>query len=362
MVTRTRVEYELLGAIRDLAKAALPLGRLLTELNSLLREPMGYDGSCWHGTDPATGFVTSTVAENLDPRGFERAAALEMWAPEPLTFTRLRASGRRAATLLQAAGGHPEDSARFRELLEPVGFGDELRINFDLPSGCWGSAVFMRSADRGPFTARELGLAERLAPHISQLLCRAYPSDLTEGPEPLLPGVAVLGPTGKLMSVDSRGEAVLDELAETIPSPNGIPTGFIAVAEHARGLAATGRAGLPSRSRVRTHRGRWLTLHATVLDGSPSGQVAIVAAPATPSEILPMALMGMGLSAREQDVAVLVLRGHDTATISRTLYITPATVQDHLKSIFTKSGVRSRREFAARLMGPLVTAALPPAR
>ncbi|QSQ17524.1 hypothetical protein [Myxococcus landrumensis] len=169
MVSRTRMEHELLGALRDLAKTALPLGRLLTELNVLLREPMGYDASCWHGTAPATGFVTSTVAENLDPRGFERAADLEMWTPEPLTFTRLRVSGRKAATLVQAAGGRPEDSTRFRELLEPVGFGDELRINFDLPSGCWGSAVFMRSSDRGPFTSREVGLAERLAPHISQL-------------------------------------------------------------------------------------------------------------------------------------------------------------------------------------------------
>ncbi|WP_342380003.1 helix-turn-helix transcriptional regulator [Myxococcus stipitatus] len=360
MVTRSRLELELLGSIRDLSKAALPLGRLLTELNALLREPLGYAGSCWHGTDPATGFVTSTIVENLNPRGFERAAYLEMWAPEPLTFTRLRASGHRAATLIQAARGRPEDSARFRELLEPEGFGDELRINFDLPSGCWGSAVFMRATDRGAFTTREVGLATRLAPHISQLLCRAYPSDLSAGQPPLPPGVAVLDPNGRLVSVDPRGEAVLDELAETGAASSGVPSGLIAVAEHARGLAAAGTPGLPSRSRVCTRRGRWLTLHATLLEGTPSGQVAIIAATATPSEILPMALMSMGLSPREQDVALLVLRGHDTATISRTLYITPATVQDHLKSIFTKSGVRSRREFTARIIGPLVNAALPP--
>ncbi|WP_426730179.1 helix-turn-helix transcriptional regulator [Myxococcus faecalis] len=351
MVTRSRMERELLGALRELSEAELPLGELFTRLNVLLREPLGVDASCWHGTDPATGLVTSTVMENLDPRGFERAAYLELWAPEPLTFAGLRASGQRVGSLRRAAGERLDESARYRELIAPFGFGDELRVNFDLPSGCWGAATFLRATDRGPYTERELGVMERFSAHIGQMLWRSYQGTVPKGEGQPLPGIAVLGPRGQLMSADPRAEAVLAELAETSPSSTGVPSGVITVAEHARGLGAAGRRDVPSRSRVRTRTGQWLTLHASLLEGRPDGQVAIVVAPATPAEVLPMALMSLGLTAREQDVAILVAQGHTTDTIARTLAITPATVQDHLKAIFTKAKVRSRREFIAQLVG-----------
>ncbi|NTX33169.1 helix-turn-helix transcriptional regulator [Myxococcus sp. CA033] len=351
MVTRSRMERELLGVLRDLAAAELPLGKLFTQLNLMLKEPLGVDASCWHGTDPASGMVTSTVMENLDPRGFERAAYLELWAPEPLTFAGLRALGKRVDSLSHAAKGKLDDSARYRELIAPFGFGDEMRVNFDLPSGCWGAATFLRAKDRGAYTEAEVGMMDRFSSHIGQMLWRSYRGTVPQGEGQPLPGIAVLGPRGHLMSADPRAEAVLAELAETSPSSTGVPSGLITVAEHARGLGAAGRMDVPSRSRVRTSTGQWLTLHASLLEGRPDGQVAIVVTPATPAEVLPMALMSLGLTAREQDVAILVARGNNTSTIARSLFITPATVQDHLKSIFTKAGVRSRREFIARLVG-----------
>ncbi|MHC8506664.1 response regulator transcription factor [Pseudonocardia artemisiae] len=57
-------------------------------------------------------------------------------------------------------------------------------------------------------------------------------------------------------------------------------------------------------------------------------------------------------SAREAEIARLVLRGSSTLTISDTLHISRHTVQDHLKAVFDKVGVRSRRDLVGRLLGP----------
>ncbi|WP_149263409.1 response regulator transcription factor [Actinomadura sp. K4S16] len=65
-----------------------------------------------------------------------------------------------------------------------------------------------------------------------------------------------------------------------------------------------------------------------------------------------------GFTARERRVTELVAQGLSTRQIAGRLRVTPYTVQDHLKSIFARSGAASRGDLVARLFfahyaGPL---------
>lgn len=58
-----------------------------------------------------------------------------------------------------------------------------------------------------------------------------------------------------------------------------------------------------------------------------------------------------GLTAREREVFDHLVTGRDTAQVSRLMFVSPSTVQDHLKSVFDKTGVRNRRSLLARALG-----------
>lgn len=53
----------------------------------------------------------------------------------------------------------------------------------------------------------------------------------------------------------------------------------------------------------------------------------------------------MGLSQREQDVALLMLQGRSQAVIAEQLYVAPSTVNTHVKHIYRKVNVGSKQEF-----------------
>lgn len=57
-----------------------------------------------------------------------------------------------------------------------------------------------------------------------------------------------------------------------------------------------------------------------------------------------------GLSAAEQEVLVMLLDGHETATIATARGTAKRTISNQVANIFRKLGVRSRAELAAKLL------------
>jgi DNA-binding NarL/FixJ family response regulator len=74
-----------------------------------------------------------------------------------------------------------------------------------------------------------------------------------------------------------------------------------------------------------------------------------VIAPSEPEEVMRLSLASYEFTPREEEIVMLVPRGLSTRGISASLFISEHTVHNHLRSVFEKAGVHSRREMVERL-------------
>ena len=109
------------------------MGDLFAAASPRLRRLVPSDAAVWLALDPATALPTTpTPAENLSHACHGGVACLRVWELEFLVedvnlFRDLTHSERPAAALRLSTDDRPARSARFREFMEPAGFGDELR-------------------------------------------------------------------------------------------------------------------------------------------------------------------------------------------------------------------------------------------
>ena len=71
--------------------------------------------------------------------------------------------------------------------------------------------------------------------------------------------------------------------------------------------------------------------------GDADSRIALTFEPIRPHELAPLIADAYELTDREWAVTQLVARGLATDAIARRLFLSPWTVQDHLKSIFENS-------------------------
>jgi DNA-binding CsgD family transcriptional regulator len=153
----------------------------------------------------------------------------------------------------------------------------------------------------------------------------------------------------KIVTMTLNAGLWLEELTDGCP---GLPDAIRSVVGYLRQLhdSDTPEDRMP-RARVRGTSGRWLAIHAsrTRPTNSEPAATAVIIQEAKPAEIAPLIVHAYGLSPREARVTSLVLHGLSTKTIAAEIHLSPYTVQDHLKAIFAKVGVRSRRELVATI-------------
>ena len=72
---------------------------------------------------------------------------------------------------------------------------------------------------------------------------------------------------------------------------------------------------------------------------------------ASAAERLDLFGRAFGLTPREYELLSLLATGSDTRVMARRMSLSVHTIQDHLKSIFTKTGARDRVTVLSRALG-----------
>jgi DNA-binding CsgD family transcriptional regulator len=306
-----------------------------------------FEASCWLSLDPGTMLPTSHFSREY---GFDQLLALaanEYLEDDENRFADLARVDPPVGTLRRATRGHPDRSRRHTEFLVPYGFGDgdELRVVFRDGEDAWGAAAIHRR--RGTFSEREMRFVGDVGAVVASGIRRAILlGALSAEREPEPPGLVLLDGDDAIELVSPSARTLLGELFDTTAATNEVPLVFASVAHQAR---RAGAGDTPELASVRAPRrsGGWLRLDASLLEDGR--RVAIMISPAREPEVAELIARMYGLTARERAVTRLTMLGLSTREMASRLQLSPYTVQDHLKSIFDKVEVRSRRELVAQL-------------
>jgi DNA-binding CsgD family transcriptional regulator len=327
---------------------------LLRQAKGLLREVVPFDASCWLLIDPASLLVTGGSFDY--PRELQPALARNEFLEDDVN--KLVSLSRQivpVGSLSHITDGHPERSTRYREILWPAGLAPELRATFRAEFSTWGACALYRMRDAPDFEPDEAAFVGSLSGLLGvglrrSLIAGTVATSAVAGNEP---GLITLADDGSIEAISPEAERWLDDLRDCdLPEERAVlPPALLPVASRVRAVAAGASSSDigPASARILTRSGRWLHVHATLLKGQRPLRAALILEAVRPAELAPLIVEAYGFSHRERQVTELVLQGASTAEMASRLNLSPLTVQDHLKAIFEKMSVRSRREVASRI-------------
>ena len=311
-----------------------------------------YSTPCYYTLDPASLLATSHYHDGL-PEIPPEWLALEYSKDDYNKMADVARSERGVATLDDATGGDVTRSAKYRLSMEPLGADQEAIAALRTRTGeVWGALTMYREPGQPPFDSDELDLLREVATHLAEGARRSLLIGEAKDPDsPQAPGLVVLDHTWNVESITAEVERWLDELPDGDWQRSGrLPAAVLAVAGQAlRTAEHPDTPGELAFARVLSHSGQWVVLHGASLISGGRRRVAVILEPAHPARITPILMAAYGLTEREQEVTRLILQGDSTTQVAQRLALSPHTVQQHLKNIFEKTGVHSRRELVGRV-------------
>ena len=335
-------------SILELCQMGLGPEALRARLLPLLKRAVPADAIWWATADPATLLFTGTYQEEIPASTKPYFVNNEFVADDVNKWTDVACDKDGVKTLLGSTDGVMSRSARYSEIFQPLGFEDELRAVFRVGGASWGFICLHRGEHRS-FSAQDVLFMKTISPHVALgLRAGIVAATIDEIPVDTAPGVVLLSSDLAVTGWTPAAEQWLDELGYDAGPHTPMPTEILAVAAQLGGR--TSPDGGTPRLRVRTRAGRWAVLHASRLPTGTGEAVAVIIDSASAAEVAPIIMLAYGLSAQERAITGLVCRGMSTIDIAADSGISTNTVQDHLKSVFDKVGVRSRRELVVQIL------------
>lgn len=306
---------------------------------ALVSREVGGDTWCIATADPSTLLMTDVVPASRAP-GNARFFELEYGERDFLQQRDLARGATRAGALSRVTGGRLERSVRWRELIEPCGMGDQLRAAFVSKNGCWGYMGIER-APGSTFGARDVSLIADISKAFAEGLRVSILAEMARVPSSRTGLVfMVLGEDLSVEAVNAP-DAIFE--ASILPGTQP-PAAVLSVAAQLRTRSDDG----PVTMRVASPFG-WVVLTASRLRSSDEVERVAIVAQSTRTDIMDLLSAMYRFTRRETEIVRHVLRGADTAEIAQALHLSALTVQQHLKSVFRKADVGSRRELVGRV-------------
>ena len=322
--------------------------RLLDDVQRLVP----FDAYAWLLTDPETTVGSAPLAAVPCLPQLPSLIRLK-YLTEVNRWTRLAGP---VALLHEATGGDLSRSLVWSELLHRYDVVDIASAVFTDQFGCWGFLDLWRTGASGRFTPSEASFLAGIAAPVTAALRRSQATTFAVPSPPWPRRGPVLLILSCRLDVLAQTPETQDYLRVLVPPDQGrspIPANAYNVA--AQLLAVEAGIDLhPPSARVHLSGGRWLTLRAArIEDDRPATErdIAVSIEDSSSSERASIFSFAYGLSPREAELLGHLVTGADTKDLARLMFLSPYTVQDHLKSIFAKTGVRSRRTLLASALG-----------
>lgn len=311
-----------------------------------------YATPCFYTLDPASLLATSHYHDGL-PEIPQEWLALEYYQDDYNKMADIARSERGVGTLHDATGGDVTKSAKYRLSMEPLGGEQEAIAGLRTRTGeIWGALALYREPGQPLFDSDDLEFMRAASTHLAEGARRALLiGEATDPDGPRAPGLIVLDGDWEVESLTPGVERWLAELPDGDWEAAGkLPAAVLAVA--GRALRTAERPDSPGEvalARVLSRSGTWIVLHGASLISDGRRRVAVIVEPAHPARVTPLLMAAYSLTEREQEITRLVLQGDSTTQIAERLVVSPHTVQEHLKNIFEKTGVRSRRDLVGKV-------------
>lgn len=326
--------------------------RLRLALLDEIRRVVEFDSYAWLLTDPETEVGSAPLADVPCLPELPRLIRLK-YLTSVNRWTKLEGP---VALLRAATDNPPERSLVWRDLMANYDVNDVASLVFRDRFGCWGFLDLWRGNPRASFTAADAEFLTEIAAPITEALrrCQARTFDI-RSPESGRSGPIVLVLSAEL-GVKAQTPETEEYLRILIPPGAGrrpIPAGAYNVAAQLMAVESGVDDHQPS-ARVHLAGGLWLTLRAARIGGSvaPAEQdIAVTIEPTSATQRMRLFASACGLSNRETELLEHLAGGANTRNIAQQMFLSEHTIQDHLRSIFAKTGTRSRGALLARAAG-----------